>query len=567
MATGAEISFAAAAALKLGDYLAGWAIGKGADRGTSFLGDKLRNRADRKAFNAALEQACGQLEEDEPELAASFFDKHFFETTGSDELKKLLSAEDRPSAQALAEAFKQHALTSTRLPELESRCGKFLEQLETAMRDQPVLWPIFDRRDQRSLTRAAEQLARSVPGDAPQYRGAIRQFVEIYLGTDTAPEPFGGRDADFLALNNWLADRQAQDRMLVTAPAGRGKTALLVRWTKQLPEHLGVKIVFVPIRADLGTADPRVFYSAFSSRIADAMADKGLSEQWPLDREDPESHRDRIDGLLSSYKRAIHGPMLIVIDGLDELPADEKYRLNSLLPKSPQPGLHFLVSARLEVGNNDASAWERKLGWQGLCDCHEPKPLDNFGIRDVLVQFEAPKRQIADNPDIVDHLVDLTDGDPLLVNLYVKALWKEMPETSRLRPEDLADLKPGLSGYFHDWISRQQRLWRMEDPPLDPTNDLSSMLAIAIVGQAMGPLLAMEIAAILELVEGRKPASVLRLLKPFAAFLRGDGTASGYTFNHPRLADFFGGGRRLSEERWEYLEDHIVADATNSTLR
>ena len=348
---------------------------------------------------------------------------------------------------------------------------------------------------------------------------------------------------------------------------GAGKTALLTRWVKQLPEHLESKIIFGLIRADLGTADPRQFYPALSSRIAAFMDDPEASKEWPVDRDDPESHRDRIDGLLRHHRRPDHPPMTIVVDGLDELPIDEKRRLNSLFPKRAKPGLRYVVAARLEVGSNSAEAWEQMLGWQKRCVHLEPGPLDETDIADLLVRLGAPETDLASDPAVIDQLYKLTAGDPLLVNLYVKALWHEMPEDNKLKPEDLAKLRPGLAGYFDDWMHRQRRLWRAEIPPLDPTSNRPSMLALALLGQANGPLIADDLAALLELAGEQKPASVRALLRPFSAFLRGDGEMFGYTFNHPRLADFFGGGQRLSEERWEDLENHIIEEAAESFLK
>ena len=188
MAAGAEIALATLAGQKLADWLLSWATGKAADRGLALLGERLGDRAYWKAFRSGLAEACADLAKDDPDFTASFFDETFFKTAGRSELEKLLSAEERPDAAALAETFRTKALPHAAVPELERRCTLFLDRLEAVLRTRPALWPIFDRRDQRASTRAVERL-QSVPEDAPRFKGAISKFLEIYLGTDDAQEP------------------------------------------------------------------------------------------------------------------------------------------------------------------------------------------------------------------------------------------------------------------------------------------------------------------------------------------------------------------------------------------
>jgi hypothetical protein len=78
-----------------------------------------------------------------------------------------------------------------------------------------------------------------IPGGASKFRGQIEAFLEEYLVTETRTRtvPFGGRDEDLALLDTWLDDETAPPRYLLTAPAGRGKSALLVRWLQHLLEQ------------------------------------------------------------------------------------------------------------------------------------------------------------------------------------------------------------------------------------------------------------------------------------------------------------------------------------------
>lgn len=75
-----------------------------------------------------------------------------------------------------------------------------------------------------------ERLLEVVPGSPRGYWSKLKDFLGFYLGTDEQPKAFGGRDADIARLNQWLFDLSAADRLLLVAPAGRGKSALLVHW-------------------------------------------------------------------------------------------------------------------------------------------------------------------------------------------------------------------------------------------------------------------------------------------------------------------------------------------------
>jgi hypothetical protein len=79
-----------------------------------------------------------------------------------------------------------------------------------------------------SANSALERLSVIPPGSPFGYRTSVREFFRLYLGTDQAPKPFGGRDRQLLSLDDWL-DSKDSDRLLIVAPAGRGKSMLLVR--------------------------------------------------------------------------------------------------------------------------------------------------------------------------------------------------------------------------------------------------------------------------------------------------------------------------------------------------
>ena len=87
--------------------------------------------------------------------------------------------------------------------------------------------------------------------------------------------PFGGRDVELGQLHAWLDDANANPYLLWVAPAGRGKSALLVEWLEQLyarnDPHL--KIVFVPISIRFGTSLETPALAALADRSARALGE------------------------------------------------------------------------------------------------------------------------------------------------------------------------------------------------------------------------------------------------------------------------------------------------------
>jgi hypothetical protein len=66
------------------------------------------------------------------------------------------------------------------------------------------------------------------------YAARIQNFLTEYLGTPERPVPFGGRDDALARIDAWLDNPRASPYRLLAAPAGRGKSALLVRWVQRL---------------------------------------------------------------------------------------------------------------------------------------------------------------------------------------------------------------------------------------------------------------------------------------------------------------------------------------------
>jgi hypothetical protein len=71
----------------------------------------------------------------------------------------------------------------------------------------------------------------------------FQNFLTEYLGNEAHPVPFGGRDEALRMLDTWQTDTTPY--LLLAAPAGRGKSALLVRWLDSLKDREDLALAFV----------------------------------------------------------------------------------------------------------------------------------------------------------------------------------------------------------------------------------------------------------------------------------------------------------------------------------
>jgi hypothetical protein len=221
---------------------------------------------------------------------------------------------------------------------------------------------------------------------------ATQVFLNEYLVSETGEVPFGGRNAELKGLDDWLFDAKAAPRLLVTAPAGRGKSALLVRWLKSLENDArlaqeGWKIAFVPISIRVGTNKPEMFLGGLAQRLAEITG-----KSVPLEAiRDPDALKyavhDQLDAIAEAGQR-----VLVMLDGLDE--ALQGSFEASIIPTRLASYVRVLFSARWQVGDNDSSGWLRRLGWdRGVrVETLEVERLAPTAIADVLYLLSLAPR-------------------------------------------------------------------------------------------------------------------------------------------------------------------------------
>ena len=190
---------------------------------------------------------------------------------------------------------------------------------------------------------------------ASPFAGKVAAFLEEYLVAEdgSGTVPFGGRDKELEFLDCWLDDTRRPSRFVLTAPAGRGRGALVVHWLKRLQVKgaLGKKkgqwsLVFAPISMRFNTNRPEVFFEAICAQLAHVLGRHIKPAQI-----DPIAYYEDQCRLMLDEAVAKGRRILLVIDGIDE--ALSQSHDITWFPRLPKGDLRILITAQLQLGDED----------------------------------------------------------------------------------------------------------------------------------------------------------------------------------------------------------------------
>ncbi|TAK14743.1 MAG: hypothetical protein EPO32_00680, partial [Anaerolineae bacterium] len=366
--------------------------------------------------------------------------------------------------------------------------------------------------------------------------GQISNFIKFYFERQYQTVAFGGRDDELAELTDWL-DTGKEQFCLLTAPAGRGKSALLVRWVeglldeKRASQRDDLEIIYFPVSIRFSTNKEDELLNALIHPLRRILEDQeSLLGPILADRR----------ALLQKYLGAEQPPdrtILIVLDGIDEAEININWGLFSA--DGVSPNIRILASGR-DVEAHTHDYWLGKLGWIGTQTKQlDLMPLTLEGLRDVLVEMGRPLDVLAMQGDVVEPLYELTEqGDPLLVELYINRLLEKKDELAGLNAETLRSWPPGYEGYFEKWEDDQRELWTKNHEHF-PATEMS--IFKNLLAYAHGRLTILDLHLISAGGFGDDDMRVKDIARAFRRFVAGDGEVEGYIFQHPRLAEYFRG--------------------------
>lgn len=383
------------------------------------------------------------------------------------------------------------------------------------------------------------------------YANHIQNFIDEYTGTETSPVPFGGRSATLDQLTHWVLTDSSFQRLLMVANAGCGKSALLVQWVKWLKKNTNLLVVFVPISLRFDTALKSVTFAALAHQLAAIYGERistpnYLGDEWHemclsyLRREPPEQKK-----------------LLVIVDGLDE--AADWQASATTFPSQIASSIKVLVSARILGSDLGASGWLRRLNWEKEVNTRilELPKLTEAGIRDVLVSMGDPIAQIASNKDVLEELNRLTDGDPLLIRLYVETLQPNQNTEFILNTKDLAEIEPGISGYIARWWEEQEKQWQTLG--LDPLAKTEMVAFLNLCAAAMGPLMYDDLSQLAP-EHFSHAIQINRITGLAKRIFVGDGKNQGFVFSHSRFNQYF--WEEISKTEQVYWDERFVSYGT-----
>ena len=413
----------------------------------------------------------------------------------------------------------------------------------------------------------APWLAALGPGD-PIGR-SIGRLLEHYLpakGTSS----FGGRSKEIDKLTEWLSTSALTNRLLLSAPAARGKTLLLLRWLDQ--QSLDQPIIFLPLSVRFELTERNPIWTALAIQLRVLLETLGINPAATTEGRDARKVCGELFEQFNSYLVESGTSALLVVDGLDEVyPWDP---LADILPLRPAAGLRIIATARWQMGLPDAASWCNRLGWSADSPSLTPGPLSPEGIREILDKRFAFTRGLEGQGRVVTEIDRLSSGEPLVVAYLVEEIQRRGfgPENVLEVAEALQTYASGFAGVFERWLVAQQPPWLSEPEAARRSDRTFRRLLediLCVLACAKGPLRLREIEHLLRL--SLRPDEILSVndVRPLSRFileteqpdqLQGETTNEiGYVLGHAKIGEYiidaiFENGTAVSKVRRGFIQ-------------
>lgn len=340
-----------------------------------------------------------------------------------------------------------------------------------------------------------------------KYRESFKPLIEKRLTL------FGGRNLELDRITKFI-EQQSSSYLIITAPAGFGKTSLIAKFISEAQENFGYHF-FAPYENPNSVTE-----EGFLKNIVEQMA------QW---QGYTETRRENLDDLRSLYQKLLDEPLenvhVLIIDGLDEVTSwNIAPYLRYRLPKN----LHIIITVR-DVGQD----WVADYDLPKNQIEHLPlRGLTRDDVADVLRKAGRQATVFADNVAFLDEIMKISayqeepslGADPF----YVRFLAEDAAD-GRLTSDNIVNQPKGLKKYLSKWW---QKIEESEENN-EPLEDLFGTLAVAL-----GRISRTDLETINPSLSSKKKRNFFyKIIDQVRRWIVGD-DVKGYTLAHPRLRDY-----------------------------
>ena len=272
----------------------------------------------------------------------------------------------------------------------------------------------------------------------------------------TRCEAWVGRDADLLRLDTF-ADDPASPPLVVSGPSGSGKSALLANWLLRRRQAAPEQVLL----AHYAGASPRsAEWPALCARLLEALGSAlDLSVQVP---EDPAGLPDALVRALAAAGAKVTAagrpPVVVAIDGLDQVLVDEGQLPLHWLPDAAPPGVCLLLTCRPSPAFDELAdrAWPR----------HDLEPLSPPRIRALAERYLARYAK-ALGPRLLDRLAAAPQAEtPLFLVVLLDELRQHGDHFTLGEVLELLLDAATVDDLFEAVLDRWERDYQRETPDL-----------------------------------------------------------------------------------------------------
>jgi hypothetical protein len=304
--------------------------------------------------------------------------------------------------------------------------------------------------------------------------------------------------------------------LVVTAPAGFGKTALMARLVST-GRKLFAYHFFSSVYSASGGEDLLSEKFFLRSVIQQLSAWRGLSDRSP----------ESLNELRGEYQNLLKEPLsqthILLLDGLDEV---QDWRLRPYLNRKLPPGMSVIVTVR-----DSGQDWASEYGFPRDQMQHLPLGgLTREDIRKVLVAVGGAATALATDQKLLDRIAEVAayPQDPTLGAdpFYVRCLAEDIAGGD-ITAANIAKQPKNLAAYLDEWFTRIRSRLKVSNLAAE----LFRTLAVAL-----GPVPRRDLEAMHPGL--RDPLDGFDVVLPILRRSVAGNDRTGYALTHPRLRSY-----------------------------